>query len=150
MYLSFDPGKVTGWARFNNQGKVLEMGQVSLEELVECVELLLDQHNVDDPIEAVIYEDFVVFKHKAQKMAGSRMEASQAIGLIKGLAQRAGCKIVKQNSSIKPIAERWTQVKPPSDHAQSHQIDAYNHGKYYLINEGICKSALEENNGKPT
>ena len=145
MYLAFDPGKVTGWARFDEAGEVQEMGQLTLEELVPSIESWLD---TEDSIEAVIYEDFIVFRHKAQKMAGSRMEASQAIGLIKGLAQRAGCKIVKQNSSIKPIAERWTQVKPPSDHSQSHQIDAYNHGKYYLINEGICKSALEENNGQ--
>jgi hypothetical protein len=49
-----------------------------------------------------------------------------------------------QGSDIKPMAEKFTQVKPPSDHAESHKIDAFNHGAYYLINKGIRKTALEE------
>lgn len=145
MYLAFDPGKITGWAVFTNTGDILEMGQATIEELIDLCEGWLE--NGDLGIDGVIYEDFIVFRHKAQKLAGSRMEASQAIGIIKGLAKRAGVTPVRQGSDIKPIAEKLTQIKPPSDHSQSHQIDAFNHGAYYLIRQGIRKTALEEENG---
>lgn len=140
-YLAFDPGKITGWAVFNDDGSVRSMGQATIDELIDlCVEWAA----LDEPIRAVIYEDFVVFKHKAKFLAGSRMEASQAIGIIKGLARTTKTELVMQGSDIKPMAQRWTQIKPPADHAESHKIDAFNHGAYYLINKGIRKTALEE------
>lgn len=141
MYLSFDPGKVTGWAKFTDDGEVAASGQADLDTLIDlCTEWAI----TEEKIIAVIYEEFVVFKHKAKHFAGSRMEASQAIGIIKGLARRTGADLVVQGSDIKPMAQRFTQVKPPSDHAQSHWVDAFNHGAYYLINQGIRKTALEE------
>jgi hypothetical protein len=143
MYVAFDPGKVTGWAIFKDDGSVNTIGQATIEELITLVEkLVLD--NLSEPILAVVYEDFIIFKHKAKYLAGSRVEASQAIGIIKGLAQRTGAELVMQGSDIKPMAQRWTQIKPPADHAESHKIDAFNHGAYYLINKGIRKTALEE------
>jgi len=143
MYIAFDPGKMTGWATFWNDGSVANMGQVNIEQLIDYVEMLVSQNEID-PLKAVIYEDFIVFKHKAKFMTGSRMETSQAIGIIKGLARRTGATLVMQGSDIKPVAQKFTQIFPPADHAQSHQIDAFNHGAYYLINKGIRKTALEE------
>jgi hypothetical protein len=143
MYIAFDPGKVTGWATFDDNGDVRHMGQATIEELIGFVEDLViakDTH----PIKVVIYEDFIIFKHKAKYLTGSRVEASQAIGIIKGLAQRVGAELIMQGSDIKPIAQKWTQIRPPSDHSQSHKIDAFNHGAYYLINKGIRKTALEQ------
>lgn len=143
MYLAFDPGDTTGWASFDDEGNVIEKGQLNLEELMDkCREWR------SAPIKVVIYEDFRIFRHKAQKFAGNKMVVSQTIGIILSMAREAGAKVVSQPSSIKPIAEKWTQVKPRGPHSQSHEIDAYNHGKYYLIGEGICKSALEEELGK--
>src|SRR4051794_14244499 len=101
-YLAFDPGKITGWAVFNDDGSVRSMGQATIDELIDlCVEWAA----LDEPIRAVIYEDFVVFKHKAKFLAGSRMEASQAIGIIKGLARTTKTELVMQGSDIKPMAQ---------------------------------------------
>lgn len=146
MFLAFDPGKTTGWALFDSTGSLMEMGQASLEQLMSLCDAWEKL-----PITVVIYEDWVLFKHKARQQAGSRMESSQAIGIIKNLGRKLGAKIVVQGSDIKSTAEKLTQVRPPSNHAQSHQIDAFNHGAFYLITVAkIRKTALEEEmeNGK--
>lgn len=138
-YLAFDPGGVTGWCTFDDQGNATEFGQLTLNELADQIEHWAQQSE----IHTVIYEDFKLFKHKAQKQAGSRMPASQAIGMIKLLIRRLDAKTVVQDSSIKSTAQKLTQMNPPSNHAESHWVDAFNHGAYYLINEGIRKTYLE-------
>jgi hypothetical protein len=139
MYLlSFDPGKTTGWCSFDATGNAIEWGQVSLDELMA----MCDKWEEECPA-IVVYEDWLLFKHKAQKMAGSRMESSQAIGIIKNLARKCEAELVVQGSDIKPTAEKFTQMKAPSNHAESHWVDAFNHGAYYLINKGIRKTYLE-------
>jgi hypothetical protein len=143
MYIAFDPGKMTGWATFNNDGSVLAMGQVTIEELITLVDQLVLNNDLV-LIKAVIYEDFIIFKHKARHLVGSRVEASQAIGIIKSLAQRTGAELVMQGSDIKPMAQKFTQIYPVGSHSESHKIDAFNHGAWYLINKGIRKTALEE------
>ena len=138
IYLSFDPGKTTGWAMFTPEGDGISFGQLTIEELIDkCREW---EHA---KIIAVIYEDFIIFKHKAQKQAGSRVEAAQAIGIIKGLAQHTGAELIRQGSDIKPMAQKWTQLKPVGRHADNHWVDAFNHGAFYLIKQGIRKTYLE-------
>lgn len=147
MYLSFDPGLTTGWASFNNDGTVRAMGQASLDELMD---LCADWSLQEEEIVAVIYEDWLLYKHKAPKLVGSRMEASQAIGIIKAMAKRKNATLVRQPANILRQVEQWTQIFPPKDHRQSHQIDAFNHGAGYLIQQGLRRTALEEEqDGKP-
>lgn len=138
FYLSFDPGKTTGWAMFDGQGAIIKYGQASLEELID---LTAEWEKM--PITAIIYESFVLFKHKARQQTGSKMEASQAIGIIKTLARKTDAQLVEQDPTIKSIAQKWTQLKPIGDHAQSHWVDAFNHGAYWLIRQSIRKTALE-------
>lgn len=138
FYLSFDPGKTTGWAMFDGQGQVIKYGQASLEELID---LTAEWEKM--PLTAIIYESFVLFRHKARQQTGSKMEASQAIGIIKTLARKTDATLVEQDPTIKSLAQKWTQLKPIGDHAQSHWVDAFNHGAYWLIRQGIRKTALE-------
>lgn len=136
MYLlAFDPGLTTGWCSFDENGNAIEWGQVSLTELMDMCATVQP--------EIVLYEDWLLFTHKARKMAGSRMESSQAIGIIKAMARRVAAELVVQGSDIKTTAEKMTQMKPPSDHSQSHWVDAFNHGAYWLINQGKRKTYLE-------
>lgn len=138
MYLAFDPGQTTGWCKFDNAGEVVEWGQDSFTELMDhCREWSKEEWD------AIIYEDFVLFKHKARQQTGSRMPASQAIGIIKTLIHATGAIPIVQDASIKPIASKWTNMKAPSNHAESHWVDSFNHGAYYLIKAGIRKSYLE-------
>ena len=142
MYLAYDPGKTTGWAAFRDNGEVFAYGQVSLEELIDHLNEV-QEWSKTDPIKVIIYEDFIVYKSKAQKLTGSRMEASQAIGMIKKLASDTGAKLVQQPANIKSIAQKWTQLRPRGSHDKSHWIDAFNHGAFYLINKGIRQTELE-------
>lgn len=138
MYLAFDPGATTGWCKFDAQGNTLEWGQDNFTELMEhCKEWEKEKWT------AIIYEDFVLFSKKARQQAGSRMPASQAIGIIKTLIHATGAEAIRQSSDIKSGAEKLTQMKAPSNHAESHWVDAFNHGAYYLIRKGIRKSYLE-------
>lgn len=142
MYLSYDPGETTGWVRFNNEGALVESGQVTgLDDLIDHIGRMKIEH-IDDPIKVVIYEDYIVFKKKAAAHTGSRVVTAQAIGIIKTLKD-TGCEFVCQPSNIKSIAQKWTGVKPPADHSQSHWVDAFNHGAYYLIQRGLRRTQLE-------
>lgn len=143
MYLAFDPGETTGWALFNDDGSIADWGQVREENLLGAL-----QGWEELPLKAVICEGFIIFRHKARKFAGNRMITIQAIGMIKSFAHRVGATYVEQDSDILPMAQMKTQVKMPGNHAESHKVSAFNHGAWYLINKGIRKSALEEENGR--
>lgn len=146
MYLAYDPGKTTGWARFDDTGNAQEYGQLSMDELLAHVEnmKLLSR---DDPLHVVIVEEFKLFGHKARHQVGSQMEASQAIGILRTLAQATNAEFHLQPPTIKSMAEKWTQLSAKGRaHKNSHWIDAYNHGAYYLIKQGIKKTALEVEN----
>ena len=139
FYLSFDPGKTKGWAMFDGNGQIIQYGQASLDELID----LTEEWARVWPISTIIYESFVLFRHKARQQTGSKMEASQAIGIIKTLARKTDATLVEQDPTIKSLAQKWTQLKPIGDHSQSHWVDAFNHGAYWLIRQGIRKTALE-------
>src|SRR5690348_111747 len=149
MYLSYDPGKTTGWAKFADDGSAQEYGQVDLDDLLMHCEIIKHNHQ-DDPVRALIVEDFVLFKHKAQQQTGSKMEAAQAIGILKALASAVGCPFILQDPKIKKIAAMQTQVFPTGAHKNTHWVDAFNHGAYWLIEQGIRKTQLEMDNEKKT
>lgn len=138
-YLSFDPGKTTGWCTWDENGDVLSSGQAGLEELI-----VLCREWEKEKLVAIICEEFRLFKQKAVGQAGSTMETSQAIGIIKTLKSATGCELVMQKPNIKTVAQKWTQLKPVGDHSQSHWVDAFNHGAFYLINKGLRKTYLEQ------
>lgn len=138
-YLSFDPGITTGWAQFNAKGELKGLGQVDILGLYAMLEALyIRQH----PLQAVIVEDYKLFQHKAMQQSGSRLETVKVIGALEAFAHRAGVALVLQPPTIKRIAEKWSGMKPPSNHSISHQIDAYNHGYYYLVNHKVVKPII--------
>lgn len=128
-YLAVDPGLASGWATWDVKGDVITMGTAkNYDELHDVLA------NLPNSIKVVIIEDFVLFKHKAIKQAGSRMPAPKAIGQIETFARLWGAEIVKQPSGIKSVAEKWTgKFTDKMAHSKTHMWDAYNHGEYYLI-----------------
>jgi hypothetical protein len=147
VYLAFDPGTTTGMVMFDAKGDSIRMGQFSLDELGEFL-----QH-LSDPIKVVICEEFKIFKHKTRAFAGNRMEVSQAIGIIREFVRQRKIELVYQPPLIKTAAERLTGHHVSGNHNNSHWQDAYLHGKFYLIQHKIAKSALqlrheEEQRGK--
>jgi hypothetical protein len=132
-FLALDPGLHTGWALWKKDGVFIDMGTIHGEK--ELHDFLA---GLPTAIEVVIIEDFVLFKNKAVKQAGSKMPAPKAIAQIETFARLWEAKVVKQQPSIKPIAEKMTGVKTKGlPHAQTHVLDAFNHGEYYLYAHGI-------------
>jgi hypothetical protein len=142
MYPSFDPGPVTGVAKFNNRGVCLEIAQIPLDELTEYLEEIPTQ-----TITVAIMEEYTQLPHKLKALASrktNKLEVAQAEGMIKSWCKRKGIHLVMQPASILPIAQRWTQLRLPRDHSISHGPAARLHGEYYLIDKGIKKSILEQ------
>lgn len=126
----FDPGKSTGWASFLD-GKLKDYGIIrGLDAFNDFVREYVLLNGTPD---VVLYETFHLFPNKAQRQAGSDMPASQVIGKIDLWASLIGAKVEKQNSSILSIAQKWSKVKVPTNHNESHGIVALNHGMYWLI-----------------
>lgn len=142
MYIAFDPGPVTGWCRFNNRGQEIDMGQVKLEELAVALELW--------PTVAtrkIIIEKWEIIPGKMGAQIGRATKAKiptiEAIGVIKSWAQRKGVAVEMVSPRNLMAAQKWTQVKLPKDHTQSHQIAAFLHGARWLIDQDMRPTALE-------
>lgn len=137
MYIAFDPGETTGYAIFDAHGKISDFGQIP--NGVEGLTGFLMEH--DEPVTAVIIESYMVRPddHSLKANVGSKMETVQAIGTIRGWAYARKAEIIMQQPQVKKIGELNSGYKPGSNHSQSHQIDAINHGVYYLVKKGIRK-----------
>lgn len=139
-YLAADPGTHTGWAVWDKDGGFIRMGTTHGDN--ELRELL----NTFSTIKIVIIEDFRLWKHKARDQAGSRMPAPKAIAILETYANIWKAKTILQPSNIKGNAENLTGVRTVDENGkklpkdQTHVIDAYNHGEYYLIGQGIRRA----------
>jgi len=129
-YISFDPGKATGWAKWDVVGDFIDMGTAwDHDQLCEMLEDLLLK-----PL-GFIYESFSLDPDTPQ--GGSDMPASVAIGIIKAHGHFNRCEMIKQPSSIKETAEKWGVSTKGMSHDKTHVLDAYNHGIYYFVSQGI-------------
>lgn len=138
-YIAFDPGKATGWCTWDEDGLWLDMGTAWSH--AELDDLLI---NFPMTIRVVIAEEFILFAKKAKAQIGSTMPASVAIGKIETYAKLWGAHFIKQPSNIKPIAEKLTGHSTKGKaHEKTHVIDAYNHGSFWLIKNGIQKVKLD-------
>ncbi len=134
--IGIDPGLMNGIATFYGDGRPKGLGQLTLDEMVEWAD------SYEPEVSVLVVEDFVTFKKRALQQAGSRQHASQVIGLMKGFAKRKKAHLVLQPASILDTAVKWSQVKMPSDHSISHQISAYNHAYYWMVNAGVIETKL--------
>jgi len=148
--MAFDPGTTTGYAQFDAQGNYQMLGQFSPKELDEWAV----QVNPGD-INIIVYEQYIIYptrKYMKINVGRTRSPADEAIGVILLGGRRAGAKMVKQPANIKETAEKWSGVKADTvAHSKSHQIDALNHGIYYLVKQGLIQiPSLTRNKEGPT
>lgn len=137
MQAWFDPGDTTGICIFNDEFLPIQFMQLSLDDLLEWV------MNTDLMVDTVGYEEFIVFRQKAHTQVGSRMKVGQAIGGIKMFAKKNKAELVVQKPDIKQVALKWSGIKMPSQHSQTHQWDAFLHGYYYNRRKGNIKSEVQ-------
>lgn len=136
VLIAFDPGKTTGWSIFLD-GKPESLGQTGIEEMPGKLAEFADTYKGKKVV--VVYENFKLFRGRAIQQSGSDMEASQIVGQVKMIAAQNKWEIYDQPPNIKPIAQKWSGAVPPSNHAISHQVDAYNHGYYWLVKNGMVR-----------
>lgn len=138
-YLAIDPGKTTGYAFFDINGKPVKKGQIKGVE--DFADWFMD---LDPRPTVIIYEDFILFKNKALEQTGSNMEASQVIGIIRSMARRWGVELHKQPASVLPIAQKWAgiTIKEMGSHDKTHWVSAYCHGWYWLQKNKVIESRL--------
>lgn len=133
MILVVDPGDITGYALFNNEGECLWKDQKNFDKTLE---LLSDGWAIAYPT-SIIVEDYRLRKGKQAQQTGSRFEAVQVIGALKLFARLHYIEFELVDVQAKMLGSMYSGVKPPSDHKKSHEIDAYNIGIYWLVKNGV-------------
>lgn len=134
-YLAVDPGETTGWALFSPDGSLEGMGQI--KGLDAFYRWLADEC---PSVDYVICEDFIVNPRK--KFGGSRMIASQVIGVVRAHCLQNSIRLVLQANRYLKIGYAYAAARQPTTHADSHQWDAFAHGVYYLVKHRIRKPMM--------
>ena len=131
MVISVDPGESTGIAFWEDDGTLISRTTYDMDQLLEFT-------TIDDrSIKVIVCEDYRLRQGKQMVQTGSRFVAVQVIGALKSLAKRVGAKFVLQQANVLTVAALHSGIKRPSNHAISHDIDAYNHGYYYFETKGL-------------
>jgi len=132
MILSVDPGETTGIAYWSDTGDFVEKETLTQEQLFDKLEIL-------ENVTAIVCEDYRLRQGKQMVQTGSRFVAVQIIGALKAYAQRVKARFVLQPANVLTVAALHSGIKRPSNHAKSHDIDAYNHGYYYFETKGLLQ-----------
>lgn len=132
MIISVDPGETTGIAYWEDDGKFISREALTQDEILDKVETL-------SGVTVIVVEDYRLRQGKQMVQTGSRFVAVQIIGALKAYARRVGAKFVLQPANVLTVAALHSGVKRPSNHSKSHDIDAYNHGYYYLETKGLLQ-----------
>jgi hypothetical protein len=132
MVISVDPGETTGIAYWNDNGEFVERETLTQDELLDKLERL-------ENVTAIVCEDYRLRQGKQMVQTGSRFVAVQIIGALKAYARRVGAKFYLQPANVLTVAALHSGIKRPSNHAKSHDVDAYNHGYYYFETKGLLQ-----------
>jgi hypothetical protein len=134
--LAMDPGKSTGWCYFiDGYPDARRFGiHRNLGDLIDWLESIPNDDYLPD---LILVEEFTLYKQKALQQSGSKMETSQAVGAIEYYARRHKIPVVYQKAEILKIASMWSGVDHNVAHNNSHHLAAYNHGLYWLVQNGM-------------
>lgn len=156
-YISFDPGETTGWASFDEEGRLHKAGySKGLDQFYDW----LDSHSTFEgcgDLNTVIIEEFRLYPWKSDAQKWSQFKTVEVIGAIKFWARSISMKmfpiwniqhqiqVVEQPANIKAIGYKWAMCSPlPKSNPRNHELDAYVHGVYYLQNKAIRKLRLAQ------
>ncbi len=131
--LAIDPGDTTGLALFN-----LDTGDGIELKVVKTKDALYEYLSEIRP-DKIVCEDFELFPWKSKEQSWSNFSTVRVIGAIEYYCYLTQTPLTLQKASIKPIAYKWAGMTKASNHAVSHDQDAYVHGVYFLQRMGLRK-----------
>ena len=136
LVMAVDPGIDTGVARgLRNGDGTLE---VQFHGWMPWKQFLLALYNSVLDYDTLVYESWRLRAKEARSLIGSDLQSSQCIGGIKLIAWTRNIKLVTQEPSDKPTANRWIEahgiVLP--DSPVEHNRDALRHLYYYHYKNG--------------
>lgn len=132
MILVVDPGDTTGYALFYDDGELYVKNQGDFLHVMEMLQNTLH-------IERIVVEDYRLRAGKQAQQTGSRFQAVQVIGALKYHAFLHDIPFELATVQAKTLGSMYSGVKPPSDHKKSHEIDAYNIGIYWLVDNKVIE-----------
>lgn len=139
--LSVDPGGETGrgasgWC-YQNEDKILALGDVQ-----DLRQFLVKWDIAKLPVDHVVVEGY--FVRGAAANQGRKNPTIENVGVVKLWAEMHGLKWTEYMNTLKSAQAKMTQVFPRQGRKDvSHRLDAFNHGRYYLIQECGAPTALE-------
>lgn len=152
LVLSFDPGgttagtnksSATGWC-YQDENTGYMMGP--LFAVADLHNFLAKWDIKKLPVDVVIVEEYIPRANEkgAKANLGRRAITPEAIGAIALWAAMNKITVVRQDARLKPTQAKVTGIDPKKGTKRaSHGADAYNHGRWYLVQLGLAKSALE-------
>jgi len=131
MILVVDPGDTTGYALFYEDGELESKGQADFDKFLYFL--------LKNSFDHIVVEDYRLRAGKQAQQTGSRFQAVQVIGALKYIALQENIPFELVTVQAKTLGSMYSGVKPPSDHKKSHEIDAYNIGIYWLVDNNIIE-----------
>lgn len=133
--IAVDPGKTTGVATFNGEGKLQTIAELKYpDEFAKW--LHIERRNI-----VWVVEDFKLLPpsyFKSNKaMWWNSMFAPKVIGAIESLAIATGNQFILQQPNIKPIGYKLMGAEYKKGKKNVHVQDAICHGFYYFHKQGI-------------
>lgn len=132
MILAVDPGDTSGFALFAADGSLINKWQSNFDNSLEFLSPLTN-------LKTIVVEDYRLRAGKQAQQTGSRFQAVQMIGALKYHAKLHGMAFELATVQAKTLGAMFSGVKPPSNHKESHQVDAYNIGIYWLVDNKIIE-----------
>lgn len=128
-YISIDPGQNTGWAKWDEEGKILAYGKMKQEEFFDWLE--------EQSFKAMIIE---IYRNRpGATNAWSKGETQQHIGVCKRIANKKKARIFEQDPSpclaiglrFLGVHEMYCDAKGKLMHVPD-EVSAMAHGEYYM------------------
>lgn len=144
--LSVDPGKDKGGPRsgsgwcYQTPEKVLAWGDTK-----DLAKFLMEWDLKENPIDHVVVEGYKIRPGQEKMNVGVPLVTVENVGKVKFFAQMNKIPFTQYMPFDKVKQRQATGAKIPrnADHSITHRIDAYNHGRWFLIEQKLSPTALE-------
>ena len=125
-WISVDPGVTNGWSYWDGTERI-DFGQDQQMELYERIE-----RYVEDGLEFILYENYVLRQSSAKAMIGNKFPAAQVIGVLKWFAHKYNLKIDSQMPAQKEFfSDDKLKHLGLYDKGLQHCRDSVRHALYY-------------------